>query len=108
MVYDHYIYVYSYNVGIDFRRQPLTSTDVRVWRLKSILALQGLTLSCWSRLCCRFKPFLLVDQIIDIQNEIGAETSRFVNVWSHNKQINFQPLEVVDRGSETQPQVVEN
>ena len=29
-------------------------------------------------------------------------TSSFVNVC------NFQPLEVVDRGSETQPQVVEN
>ena len=35
----------------------------------------------------------------------------FVNVWSKIKQIimcNFQPLEVVDRGSDPQPQVVEN
>ena len=36
----------------------------------------------------------------------------FVSVWSQIKQIfiisNFQPLEVVDRGSETQPQVVKN
>ena len=34
-------------------------------------------------------------------------TSRFVN-FVHNFMRNFQPLEVVDRGSETQPQVVEN
>ena len=39
-----------------------------------------------------------------------VKTSRFVNVWSQIKQImgNFQQLEVVGRGSETQPQVVEN
>ena len=38
-VYDHYKYFYSYSAGIDFRRQSLTSTDVRFWRLKSIPAL---------------------------------------------------------------------
>ena len=34
----------------------------------------------------------------------------FVYVWSQIKQnmSNFQPLEVVDRGSETQPWVFEN
>ena len=41
-VYSYYKYVYSYSAGIDFRRQNLTSTDVRFWRLKSIPALQGL------------------------------------------------------------------
>ena len=35
----HYKYFYSYNAGIDFSRQNLTSTDVRFWRLKSISAL---------------------------------------------------------------------
>ena len=29
-----------YSAGIDFRRQILTSTDVRIWRLKSIPALE--------------------------------------------------------------------
>ena len=29
----------TYSAGIDFRRQYLTSVDVRFWRLKSILAL---------------------------------------------------------------------
>ena len=38
-VYDLYKYFYSYSAGIDFRRQNLTSTDVRFWRLKSIPAL---------------------------------------------------------------------
>ena len=54
-VYDHYkMFVYSYSAGIDFRRQNLTSADVRFWRLKSIPVLQGLntqlslTLSCLS------------------------------------------------------------
>ena len=37
-----------------------------------------------------------------------VQKARFVNVWSQIKQFNFQPLEVVDRVSETQPQVVEN
>ena len=41
-VYGHYKYARSYSAGIDFRRQNLTSTDVRFWRLKSIAALQGL------------------------------------------------------------------
>ena len=31
--------VNPYSAGIDFRRQYLTSTDVRYWRLNSILAL---------------------------------------------------------------------
>ena len=38
-VYGHYTYIYSSSAGIDFRRQNLTSTDVRFWRLKSIPAL---------------------------------------------------------------------
>ena len=38
-VYGHYKYLNSYSVGIDFRRQNLTSVDVRFWRLKSIPAL---------------------------------------------------------------------
>ena len=29
LVYDHFIYFYSYNAWIDFRRQNLTSVDVR-------------------------------------------------------------------------------
>ena len=41
-VYCNYKYFYSYSAGIDFRRQNLTSTDVRFWRLKSIPALNGL------------------------------------------------------------------
>ena len=40
-VYYQYEYVYSYSAGIDFIRHNLTSTDVRLWRLKSIPALQG-------------------------------------------------------------------
>ena len=38
-VYGHYNYVYSFSAGVDFRRQNLTSADVRFWRLKSIPAL---------------------------------------------------------------------
>ena len=34
--------LYSFSVGIDFRRQDLTSTDVRSWRLKLTPALKGL------------------------------------------------------------------
>ena len=41
-VYGHYKYFYSYSAGIDFRRQNLTSVDVRFSRLKSIPALKGL------------------------------------------------------------------
>ena len=37
--YGHYKNFYSYSAGIDFRRQNLTSTDVRFWWLKSIPAL---------------------------------------------------------------------
>ena len=33
--------MYSFSTGIDFRRQDLTSTDVRFWRLKSAPALKG-------------------------------------------------------------------
>ena len=32
----------SFIAGIDFRRQNLTSVDVRFWRLKSILAIEWL------------------------------------------------------------------
>ena len=35
LVYVHYKYFYSYSAGIDFSRQNLTSTGVRLWRLKS-------------------------------------------------------------------------
>ena len=38
-VYVHYKYFHSYSAGIDFRRQNLTSQDVRFWYLKSIPAL---------------------------------------------------------------------
>ena len=38
-VYGSYKYVYSYSAGIVIRRQHLTSTDVRFWRLKLIPAL---------------------------------------------------------------------
>ena len=42
-MYGHYKYFHSYCVRTDFKRQNLTSTDVRFWRLKSIPALEGLT-----------------------------------------------------------------
>ena len=45
-VYNHFKYFDSYSVGIFFSRQNLTSTDVRFWRLKSILALYGLINNC--------------------------------------------------------------
>ena len=32
-VYDHHKYAYFYSAEIDFRRQNLTSTNVRIWRL---------------------------------------------------------------------------
>ena len=42
-VYSDYKYFYQdYSAGIDFSRQNLTSTDVILWRLKSIPALYGL------------------------------------------------------------------
>ena len=41
-LYDNYKYFCFYGAGIDFRRHNLTSTDVRLWRLKSIPALEGL------------------------------------------------------------------
>ena len=44
-VCDHYIYIISFSTGGDFRRQNLTSTDVRFWHLKSIPALKGLITS---------------------------------------------------------------
>ena len=34
-VHGHYKYVLSFSAEIDFRRQNLTSTDIRFWRLKS-------------------------------------------------------------------------
>ena len=38
-VYGHYIYVYAYSAGIDFRRQILTSkVDPRTVRVKAALA----------------------------------------------------------------------
>ena len=42
-VYGHHNFFNSSSAGIDFRRQNLTSTDVRFWRLKSTPALYGLT-----------------------------------------------------------------
>ena len=38
----HYTFFNSFSAGIDFRRQNLTSTDVRFWRLKTVPALKGL------------------------------------------------------------------
>ena len=38
LFYGHYIYVYSYSAGIDFRRQILTSkVDPRTVRVKAVL-----------------------------------------------------------------------
>ena len=42
-LHGHYKYCHSYSAWIDFRRQNLTSIDVRFWRLKSIHAMWGLT-----------------------------------------------------------------
>ena len=41
-VYDQYKYFYPYSAGIDYRRHNLTSTDVRLWRLRYIPAQYGL------------------------------------------------------------------
>ena len=41
----HCKYIYSYCAGIDFRRQNLTSTDVRFRRLNLIPALYGLSIA---------------------------------------------------------------
>ena len=71
------------------------------------LAVKGLTLILLSH----FKSVLLGHQITAIGNKMGVDLSIIVNVSYEIKQIimtNFQPLEVVNRGSETQPQVVEN
>ena len=45
-VYGHYKYhlCYSFSAGIDFKRQNLTSTDVRFGRLKLIPAMKRLNL----------------------------------------------------------------
>ena len=63
---------------------------------------EGLSVYCpsswWSRLLS-FKSPLFVDQITNIGNEMCVQTLIFSN---------FQLLEVVNRGSETQPQVAEN
>ena len=39
-VYDHYNCFNSFRARTVFRRQILTSTDVRIWRLKTVLALR--------------------------------------------------------------------
>ena len=50
----------------------------------------------------------LIHKITVIGNEMGLLKSRFANVWSQQHGSNFYPLEVVGRGSETQPQVGEH
>ena len=49
---------YFYSAGIDFSRQNLTSTDVRFCRLKSIPALEGLTLVLREQFIYGFKQVL--------------------------------------------------
>ena len=39
---------YSSSAGIDFKRQNMTSIDVRFWRLKTVPALKGLNRTIWS------------------------------------------------------------
>ena len=45
----------SFSVGIDFRRQNLTSIDVRFWHLKSVPALKGLNIPELVLIKCSFQ-----------------------------------------------------
>ena len=46
-VYGHYKYIIGFSAEIVFRRQNLTSVDVRLWRLKTVPVLKGLILGWW-------------------------------------------------------------
>ena len=59
-VYGHYKDFYSYMGGVDFRRQNLTSTDVRFWRLKSIPALQGVRFPYLSK---RYAAYYVLNEV---------------------------------------------
>ena len=68
-VHGHYKYIYSYSAGIDFRRENLTSTDIRFSRLKLIPAPYGTGLTFTSANCKKiltlevqshFQPFNFV------------------------------------------------
>ena len=41
-IYGHYKYYNSFSVGTVFIRQNLTSTDVRLWRIKTVPAVKGI------------------------------------------------------------------
>ena len=83
-MYGYYKYVYSYSVGIDFRRQNLTSTDVRFWRLKSIPALQGLSpQNSYLPLPCLHQDAVF-DVLVDyLDNHSGPHAGGISQIESH-------------------------
>ena len=74
-VYDLYKYFNSYSAGTVYRRQNLTSSDGRFWRLKTVHEYS------------RFYSVLLANSINVIENEMCVKTSRFANGLSQFKQI---------------------
>ena len=53
-VYGHYKLFNSFSAGTDFRRQNLTSKDVRFWRLKTVPALKGLLCLAGLSIICQW------------------------------------------------------
>ena len=100
MLCDHY--KYSFNAGIDFRRQSLTSLDVRLWplddfrrqsltsldvrlwRLKSISALKGLN----RFVCLLCYVCLLLESCIGLLRLKGSTPCTVISVSKHFGAIN--------------------
>ena len=62
-VYRHYNLCYSFSAGTVFRRQNLTSADVRFWRLKTVLALKGLNLTNTTHWLWRDPPLIYMTKL---------------------------------------------
>ena len=101
---------------IDFRRQNLTSVDVRFWRLKSVPA------DVIGRVMCQFGAFLYNLSRISViwwnqPGRLGFKLTYYTpstRHWYINPltaklfNLNFHPLEVVSRWRDPQLQVSEN
>ena len=64
-IYSHYIYLLS--AGIDFRRQNMTSIYVRIWRPKSVPALEGFR---WAEIISGKVEMSINDPAISARSEI--------------------------------------
>ena len=76
-VYDHYKYFNSFSAGTVFMRLNLTTTDTRLWRIKTVPALKGL----WKYVMMKIR---VIQRLVSCNNLLRATKLLTINSTNQN------------------------